>query len=199
MAAGFNELLSTMAQADFFTGLLPFLLMYLLFFLALKKVPLLEGDDKFAALISIILAFFFARFISQSPLYQQFIVDYLGFIAITIIGLLGLLIVISFIGLDMLNDNTAANITGLILTLAVLAGFFVTGGASIFLPEQIEGDFANQAITLLEFTIDSGLIWVLLVLAVFWWTLKPEDDNGGGASLSDVPNWFHPRNGNNPE
>jgi len=192
---GFNDVLTSMAEADFFTGLLPFVLAYLLFFVALKQVPIFkeQGDDRFPALVSVVLAFFVARFVSTTPAYQQFFVDYLGFIAVAIVGLLGLLVVISFVGLDIWRDGEGGNIAGYILLLVVLAGFFVTGGADIFIPDNIETDFAQDVVEVLAFVVDSGLIWLLLVLAIFWWTLKPADGGDDDGRDWHIPETFYPR------
>jgi len=193
---GFQDLLASMADAGFFVGLLPFVLAYLLFFVALKQVPIFkeQGDDRFPALVSLVLAFFVARFVSTTPAYQEFFVDYLGFIAIAVTGLLGLLIVISFVGLDIWRDGEGGNIAGYILLLVVLAGFFVTGGAELFTPDDLDDNVAQEAVNIVEFVIDSGLIWILLVLAIFWWTLKPAETNDDDRHIS-IPETFFPRRG----
>lgn len=173
-----------MEQADFFTGLLPFVLAYILFFVALKQIDIFDDDnDRFAALVSVIFAFFVARFVASTPAYQEFFVDYLGFIAISLIGLLGLMAVISFVGLNILTgqDNSANNLVGLILTVIVLAGFFVTGGAEIFLEDT--SNIESTALAILAFILDSGLIWVLIVLAIIAVTMRNPD---GG---DDTPWW----------
>ena len=191
--ASFSQLLESMAAADFFTGLLPFVTAYILFFLALQRVPLFaENDkqDKFSALISIVFAFFVARFVTENPVYQEFFVDYLGFIAITIIGLIGMMIVLAMVGIKTGTEDTSTTLWGIILALIVLAGFFVTGGASILIPQDLAGD-ASVLIDIFNFVIESGLIWVIVIGAVIGWTLKPEDtssssENGLGDAIGDM-------------
>lgn len=178
MVAGFNDLLLMMEQADFFTGLLPFLLSYVIFFVALKQVPLFSNnddtgvDERFAAIISIGLAFFVAQFVAQTPAYQQFFVDYLGFVAVLTIGLIGLLILLSFTGYTINPDDDQLNWWVIIfLGLAGVAGFFVTGGADLFIPET-ETDQVQTILELIEFTLESGLIWIIAIIGVIAVTMS---------------------------
>lgn len=177
-----------MAAADFFTGLLPFVASYILFFLALKRVPLFsenDNQDRFAALISIVFAFFVARFVTENPVYQEFFVEYLGFIAITIIGLLGLLIVLAMVGIKTGSSDDSTTLWGATLALIVLAGFFVTGGPSILIPEGLEGNI-GILIDIFNFTVESGLIWVLVIGAVIAWTLSDDTNNNSENGIGDA-------------
>ncbi len=181
-AGGFNNLLEIMAENGFFSGLLPFVVAYVLFFLTLKRIPLFEeedGDNKFAATLSVVFAFFVAQFLVRNPAYQTFFVEYLGAIAVSVIGLLGLLVVLAFIGLDIgTGDSESRGIYGLILTGIVVLAFFVTGGGRIFIPDNINSEGLEQFI---NFTVDSGLIWVLVVAGLIYWTLSDPD---AGSSFS---------------
>ncbi len=179
---GFNNLLEIMAENGFFSGLLPFVVAYVLFFLTLKRIPLFEeedGENKFAAVLSVVFAFFVAQFLVTNPAYQTFFVEYLGAIAVSVIGLLGLLVVLAFIGLDIgTSDSESRGIYGLILTGIVVLAFFVTGGGRIFIPEDINSQALEQFVS---FTVDSGLIWVLVVAGLIYWTLS---DSSSSSSIS---------------
>lgn len=182
-----------MADAGFFTGLLPFLLSYVLFFLALKRVPLFsesDDQDKFAALVSIVFSFFVARYVTENPVYQQFFNEYLTFVAVVIIGLLGLLVTLAMIGIKTGTDDRSTTTWGLILGLTILVGFFVTGGPSIIIPENLLGD-SELLIDALNFAIDSGLIWIFVIGGAIAWTLSPGDSSssssdGLGDALGDM-------------
>lgn len=181
-AGGFNALLQTMTEQGFFSGLLPFVVAYVLFFLTLKRIPLFEqedGDNRFAAVLSVVFAFFVAQFLVTNPAYQTFFVEYLGAIAVSVIGLLGLLVVLAFIGLDIgTSDDDAKGIYGLILTGIVVLAFFVTGGGRIFIPENLNSEPLEQFVT---FAVDSGLIWIAVVAGLIYWTLS---DSSSSSSFS---------------
>lgn len=181
---GFNNLLTMMSEQGFFSGLLPFVVAYVLFFLTLKRIPLFDqedGDNRFAAVLSVVFAFFVAQFLVTNPAYQTFFIDYLGAIAVSVIGLLGLLVVLAFIGLDIGTDNSEARgLYGLILTGIILLAFVVTGGAQIFLPDDINLGAIEQVVS---FSVDSGLIWILVVAGLIYWTLS----DGSSSSSSFTP------------
>lgn len=192
-AGGFNNLLEIMTKQGFFSGLLPFVVAYVLFFLTLKRIPLFneeDGDNRFAAVLSVVFAFFVSQFLVNNPAYQQFFVDYLGAIAVTVIGLLGLLVVLAFIGLDIGTDNSQSRaLYGLILTGIVILAFFVTGGGRIFIPDDINSQAIEQ---LVNVAVDSGLIWILVVAGLIYWTLS---DGSSDSSLSPGE-WFDTISGN---
>lgn len=176
---GFTNLIQIMESSGFFESLLPFVVTYVLFFLTLKRIPLFNqdgDDDRFAAILSVVFAFFVAQFLVTNPVYQQFLVEYLGTIAITVIGLLGLLVVLAFIGLDVgTDDDPGKGVYGIILTGIVILAFFITGGGQLFIPDNINNEAIQE---ILSYTVDSGLIWILLVAGIIYWTLKdPNDDS----------------------
>ena len=186
--SSFSQLLESMADAGFFTGLLPFLLSYVLFFLALKRVPLFsesDDQDKFAALVSIVFSFFVARYVTENPAYQQFFNEYLTFVAVVIIGLLGLLVTLAMIGIKTGTDDKSTTAWGLILALTILVGFFATGGPNMVIPEDYLGN-AEILVDILNFTIDSGLIWILVIGGAIAWTLSDGSDSGGDNELGEA-------------
>lgn len=175
MATGFNELLGTLAAADFFTGVLPFVVTYVLFFMVLKQVHLFE-DERAPAIISVAVAFFMARFIVLNPAYQTFFVEYFGRLVIGMVGILGLFTVLAMGGWG----EKIFQRKGLLALMLIIVGaaFTVSGGAGAFLPNtQFDGAFQQISALLL----DTGLIWIIAVGALLAWTMKDEDSGGDGS------------------
>ncbi len=178
---GFNQLLQTMASADFFTGILPFLLSYVLFFLAIKKLNLMgsvgeDNETKFAALISIILAFFVANFIVQNPIYASYFTEYTGRIAIGLIGLLGFMIFVSFVGWEM-EDFRRLGFAAVIV-IGTIAAFALSGGAFAFIPQAQLPFVSMTLVELVNFTFESGLIWLIAIGAALYWVTSEPSDSG---------------------
>ena len=173
---GFEQLLASGSDIGLFTGILPFIITYTIFFFLIRRIDLLkDNNDTFAAILAIAFAFYTSRFIIMNPGYQQFMLDYVSRIALITVGLLGLLVVLAFVGLDLSSDVQGL---GYIMALIVIVAFTVSGGVPV-----IAGDGAlGQVQELVNWLINSGTIWILAVLGLLGWTLKDsddEDDNGG--------------------
>ncbi|MFP4038356.1 MAG: hypothetical protein ACLFTA_01075 [Candidatus Nanohaloarchaea archaeon] len=176
-AAGFSALLETMSQLDFFTLVLPFVLSYVVFLFALRKVPLFQdGNDEpqkgIPEIIAVIAAFFAAQFIAANPWYQTFFVDYFGRLTIGIVGLLGLMVLLGLLGLDLSIFTNPAMI--LVMVAVVGAAFTASGG---FGPPLVE--FGDVNLTdMFRLLIDTGIIWLLVIAGVIAWTASDSDDGG---------------------
>jgi branched-subunit amino acid transport protein AzlD len=173
---GFEQLLASGSDIGLFSGILPFIITYTIFFFLIRRIGLLEdNNDTFAAILAIAFAFYTSRFIIMNPGYQQFMLDYVSRIALITVGLLGLLVVLAFVGLDLSSDVQGL---GYIMALIVIVAFTVSGGVPV-----IAGDGAlGQVQELFNFLINSGTIWILAVLGLLGWTLRDsdgEDDDGG--------------------
>jgi branched-subunit amino acid transport protein AzlD len=173
---GFEQLLASGSDIGLFTGILPFIITYTIFFFLIRRIGLLkDNNDTFAAILAIAFAFYTSRFIIMNPGYQQFMLNYVSRIALITVGLLGLLVVLAFVGLDLSSDVQGL---GYIMALIVIVAFTVSGGVPV-----IAGDGAlGQVQELVNWLINSGTIWILAVLGLLGWTLKDsddEDDNGG--------------------
>lgn len=184
---GFNQLLQAMANADFFTGILPFLLTYIITFLAVQRLPLLKEKDaadkrKFSALISIIIAFFVANFLVQNPAYQAFFSAYLGRIVIGMVGILGFLVLVGLIGWDM--GNVKKPLMGAVLIFFAVAAFGLSGGVFAFIPESQLPLVGMTLREMFRFTIESGLIWLIVIGAALYWVTSE-----GGDSERDLYWW----------
>lgn len=175
-AAGFSTLLETMAQLDFFTLVLPFVLSYVIFLFALRKVPLFqdgEGSPEkgIPEIVAVVSAFFAAQFIAANPWYQSFFVDYFGRLTIGVVGILGLMILLGLIGLDL---NVFTNPAMILIMVAVVGAAFTTAGG--FGPPLVNLDLGLLT-DALGALIDSGLIWLLVIAGVVAWTAA--DSDGG--------------------
>jgi hypothetical protein len=182
--AGFNQLLETMAQMDFFTGVLPFVLTYVVLYAALREIPVIGKDsglDKnFPALIAIIGAFFVARFIVVNPYYQSFFVDYFGRLVIGLIGFFGLLILLAFTGYEIENSNIPML---MLLMISIAGAAFTTAGG--FGPPWNVGMLANYDIAgMFGFLLESGLIWIGVVFGALWWVSTDSGSSGGSADTA---------------
>lgn len=174
--AGFNQVLQTLAQLDFFTLLLPFLLAFALFYFLVKNIPLWDNfdddgmQDKLAGVIALSASFFVAYFLSQTPAYQMFFVDYFGRLTIALVGLLGLLILLGFAGIDV---GKPIPIIVILAALALLGAFGVSGGFEPFLPEHLLWFEAEQVVSIL---FETGLIYLLLIAGSIWWLVAYNDE-----------------------
>ena len=176
-APGFNELLRTMAEQDFFTGIFPFLLTYVLVYLALAKVPLFQQDDedgatqdRFRALVSVIFAFFVSYFMVTNPVYQSFFTTYLSTVVIGVVGILGLLVLLALVpGFDM--EYVGARIMVALIAIAAILAFTGAGGFEIFVPETDTGAISPA----LEYVVESGLIYIIIIGAALLWVTGSKD------------------------
>lgn len=178
--AGFNTLLESMAAMDFFTGVLPFVLTYVVLYAALDNVPVISDKDNFPPLIAIIGAFFVARFIVVNPFYQSFFVEYFGQLVIGLMGFIGLLILLAFTGYELAD----ANVPLLMMLMITIAGaaFTSAGGLGFKLPGLGELGITQ----LLGWSMESGLIWIVVVTGALWWA----SSEGSGKSTKDYATPF---------
>lgn len=180
-ATGFNQVLETMAQADFFTGILPFLVSFIVFYVTLKNLPILKGlddDSNLSALLAVLFAFFVARFLMVNPLYQTFFVDYFGRITIGLIGLLGLMILLTFVGWEPGNgDGLPVPIITLLALLAVVGAFGISNGFFAFIPANSLPFVGVSLQTLAEAFVNSGLIYLVIIGGAIAWAIADSDDS----------------------
>ena len=193
MVQSFGGLMQTLEGLDFFTGLLPFVVTYTVFFFILRYLAdevLFEGydgnkPDQFAALVSIAFAFFTANFIINQPWAAVFFSQYLGRLTVIIVGLLGLLALLGFVGIDLDSSRTGV---GWVMALLVLAAFGVSGGASSVLPVSSRNAAIAYLSSGLNYMIDSGLIFLVLIAGLLYYTMN----GSSGSSSSDRFKWFTP-------
>ncbi len=179
MAAGFADLLMNLEQADFFIGLLPFVITYAIFFLTLRNSPKFGEDNaqarRMSALVSLAIAFFVSYFVVSSSVYSQFFVTYFGTLTVGLLGIMGLLIAFALTGLhDYVPGRAFWAIPVVIL---VAAAWTVAGGFSALVPGGLNPVGQSVLIPALDYMINTGLIWgVLIIAVVIWATREPQDD-----------------------
>jgi hypothetical protein len=168
-----------MVQQDIFSLVLPFLLSYIVFFLALQKVPILSDNEtntrKFSSLIAIIFAFFVAYFLTLNPQYQAFFPEYLGRITIGLIGILGLAIILAFVGFN--NKHLKSPLMAIISIIVVLSAWTMSGGAFAFLPESALPVIGLSIAEVGHLLFDNGIIYLLLIGVALYWVSNEGDDS----------------------
>lgn len=177
MAAGFSNLIQSMMQQDIFTLVLPFLLSYIVFFLALQRVPVLkeaESDtNKFSALIALIFAFFVAYFLTLNPQYQSFFPAYIGRIVIGLIGILGLATIVAFVTTD--SDYLKSPLMMIIILIIVISAWTMSGGALAFLPETALPVIGLSIADIGNMLFDNGIIYLVVIGVALYWVSNEGD------------------------
>lgn len=182
-AGSFPQLIQSLEELGFFTGLLPFVITYTIFFFMLRKVAgeiLDDGrEDMFAAILSIAFAFFTSRFIIMNPAYQEFFTQYLGRFTVLVVGFLGLLVILGWFGIELEKEH---GIWGGIAALLVGAVYVVSGGANLsFLPAENQNEILAAVTGALSWSIETGIIFVFLIIGLLYWTMsdpsESSDDN----------------------
>jgi len=183
---GFNTLLQTMAEADFFTGILPFLLSYVLFYGALDKVPIFNDKEhqRFKPLVAIVFAFFVARFLVVNPAYQGFFVEYFGRVVIGLTGILGLMVLLGFVGWD--GKKIQSPLMAIIVLIMVLGAWTISGGAFAFLPESqlpVIGISISQISSVL---FENGIIYLIVIGVALYWVSGEADKEDEDDSADNI-------------
>lgn len=177
MATGFSALIQSMVQQDIFSLVLPFLLSYIIFLLALQRLPVLKeasGDtQKYSSLIAIIFAFFVVYFLTLNPQYQTFFPAYLGRITIGLIGILGLATVVAFVTKD--TDYLKSPLMMIIILIIVLSAWTMSGGAFAFLPDTALPVIGLSIADIGHLMFDNGIIYLLIVGVALYWVTNEGD------------------------
>ncbi len=167
----FTQLLTSLEQADFFIGVLPFVLTYVVFFLALGRIPLFSDaggrERRFRSLVSVVLSLFVSYFLVTNPAYQLFFVDFFGTFAIGLVGLLGLLVAIGFTGIP--GKVLTYRLWAVIAAVIAVAAWSASGGLGLLFPGIQLGPQLGSAFATL---MDTGLIWGALIIVLLWWAGK---------------------------
>ncbi len=165
----FDELFNTLAQAGFFTYLLPFIVMFAISFALLQRVKIFGDNKKIDGIVAIAMGFLFLQNTYLLELFHR-LVPNVAFILLAV--LLGLLILGIFAG-----PHTAWS--GILLFLAFLfaLGSIITAAISPNLGEGYASWFS------LFSNMDSGtkatVFGIVIIAAILWFVFKT-DGNGGG-------------------
>ncbi len=177
-----------MAQQDFFTGIFPFLLSYIIFFLALQKTPIFSEQEnkRYSALVAVIFAFFVSYAVVMNPVYQEFFHSYLSSIVIGMVGLLGFLVFLTFIpGFDL--DNAGARGLVALVVLGSFAAFIFSGGMSAFIPVDVGLPGLEYGLAeVLDYIFESGLIYLIIIGAALAWVTSDGGDGDWGKKAKDA-------------
>ncbi|MFB6180568.1 MAG: hypothetical protein ABEJ93_01695 [Candidatus Nanohalobium sp.] len=169
-------------QMGLFSGILPFIITYTIFFFLIRHINLLDdNNDTFAAILSIAFAFYTSKFMIAHPVYQDFLMQYVSRIALITVGILGLLVTLAFVGLDLSSDDNKKYL-GYVMVLITLVAFGVSGG----LPVIAGTGTYSQVMALVSWLIESGTIWILAVIGLLGWTLKDDSDDDSSGGLPDL-------------
>lgn len=185
--SGFSQLLEFMSKADAFELLLPFLLSWMVYYIALEKADFLfpEGEkslQKLPPVIALIMAFFTAQFIAVNPWYQTFFMDFFGKITIGVIGILGLLTMLAFVGYE---KKVLSNFSFVLFILAAVGAAFIYAGG--FGPPLVENiGLLAVAQELFLWLLETGAIWGVVILLTVAWIMKEPDNNGDSTSFLDL-------------
>jgi len=183
-AGSFGELITSLEGIGFFTGLLPFVITYTIFFFMLRKVgENILGDEgrakQFSAILSIAFAFFTSRFVVMNPAYQQFFTQYLGRFTVLMVGFLGLLVILGWFGIEL--ENMETGLWGGVAALFIAALFFVSGGpAASFLPISSQNQILGGLVAFLNWSISTGIIFIFLIIGLLYWSMKDPSDSSDG-------------------
>ena len=189
MATGFSALIQSMVQQDIFTLVLPFLLSYIVFFLALQRVPILKAADdantkKFSALIALIFAFFVVYFLTLNPQYQNFFPAYIARITIGLIGLLGLASIVAFVTDD--SDYLKSPLIFIIIIIVVLSAWTMSGGAFAFLPATALPVIGLSIADIGSLLFDNDIIYLIVIGVALYWVSAEAEDSNGDKDAADV-------------
>lgn len=185
MVAGFNEALRNAAQVDFFTGVTPFILAFVLFYLGLQRIPLVKDANKGVPFIlSTFLAGLLSNFLIQNPVYQSFFTQFIGRVSLGLLGLIGLFSLLGFVGYQSLieDSETLQSIFAFLAVGLTIAAFVGAGGIGLYLPEVMIPGTGIQLSGISDFIFEEGG-WVFIIpAAVFVYfalaSISTSDDDG---------------------
>lgn len=161
--SAFSNLISLLTQVDAFTLLFPFLLAWMLYYAMIDKSNIFNDTELSNAppIVAMILAFFTARFLVMQPFYQTFFSDFFGKIVIGLASILGLFTLLGMSGMEVSGNDELNNYVKWIAAAMAGAAFIWAGG---FGPAIFgTGDVAEVITGIINFTVSSGLIWLLVI------------------------------------
>lgn len=173
MVAGFNEALRNAAQLDLFTGIIPFLILFIVFFLSLGKAPLIGGDDNKPAqfILAGLLAGLFSNFLLQTPVYQSFTTQFVGRLGIGLLALIGIYVLIGFTPYDPGLDGDATRLIAVLATVLAFGAFAGAGGLGLYLPDVMIPGLEIRTSGISDFIFEDGGWALAIPLAVLLYFL----------------------------
>jgi hypothetical protein len=179
--SGFQSFLTFLTGVDAFSLLFPFILAWLLYYAAIEKTGIFnEGSlNNFAPVVSLLLAFFTARFLVTVPFYQSFFADFFGKVVIGLASLLGLYTLLSFSGWDFGGGDDIDDYIKWIGAAMAGAAFIWAGGfgPAIFGAEEIGGGAGAVISTISSLLFESGFFWLLIIGAPLAYLMIQDGDD----------------------
>lgn len=170
MVAGFNEALQNAAQVDLFTGIIPFLIIFVLSFLALKEAPLIgageNGNQSVPLILALLLAGLFSNFLLQNPVYQSFSTQFVGRLGLGLLALIGVYLFAGFTPYDPDFDDQAKLFVAILAALIALGAFAGAGGLGLYLPDVMVPGLEIRTSSISEFIFEEGGWALAIPLAV---------------------------------
>jgi hypothetical protein len=168
MVAGFNEALRNAAQVDLFTGIIPFLILFVLSYLALNKAPLIgDGNNSLVPLIlGLLVSGLFSNFLIQNPVYQSFSTQFVGRLGLGLLFLIGVYIFLGFAPIENPLGDDGGVFIAILATLIALASFAGAGGLGLYLPDIMPPGLQLNTEGISEFIFEEGGWALFIPLAV---------------------------------
>jgi hypothetical protein len=174
MATGFGDLLMNMQALDFFSGVLPFVLVYAIFFVVLSNAPKFKESKTINALVSASFGLLAAFFVVSNPYYANFLINYLGFLTVGILGVVGVIAALLLTGFkEFFEDlgpgdslNSLAVAVGGLAVAIVAVSFVAAGGLGPGTGAGGLTTLASFVSAAAAFLISTGLVWILLLALV---------------------------------
>jgi len=177
--SAFSNLISLLTGVDAFTLLFPFLLAWMLYYAMIDKSSIFDDTELSNAppIVAMILAFFTARFLVMQPFYQTFFSDFFGKIVIGLASILGLFTLLGMSGMEVSGNDDLNDYVKFIAAAMAGAAFIWAGG---FGPAIFgTGDVAEVITGIINYTVSSGLIWLLVIGGAVAIVMVPEAGGGG--------------------
>ncbi len=194
---GFNDFIDLLAQTDFFSSIIPFVLSFIVFYLALKKAPLFRDNERSSLVVSLASAFVFANFAIANPAYVTFYQNFLAGVTITVLLVAGFLVALAYVGLDVPEEfgrgdngfigSASVLILGIIGAAVVLSGIDAFGLPGLGLPNLSLGPVT-------EILFEDGGVYVLVIAGLAYLLLSEDGADGdtgtggGGGNGEDDEN-----------
>jgi len=182
--SAFSNLISLLTGVDAFTLLFPFLLAWMLYYAMIDKSSIFDDTELSNAppIVAMILAFFTARFLVMQPFYQTFFSDFFGKIVIGLASILGLFTLLGMSGMEVSGNDDLNDYVKFIAAAMAGAAFIWAGG---FGPAIFgTGDVAEVITGIINYTVSSGLIWLLVIGGAVAVVMLPESSQSSSQSSS---------------
>lgn len=165
-------------QAGVFRYVLPFLIVFLVIYGVLERVSPFGGsnEQRIHAALAAVIALFVTAFTPAGPTMAAFLSNFLGAIAVVLVGLLGALVAAGLVWGEDFHGTGWARFLGGLAVVAVLAIFLAWGGLAVLFPSGAFGgvfpDFHLEELM--------GIAVVVGTIVFLYWALGESASAQGG-------------------